>query len=68
MSKHNMNGDHGATFNTIVNEVSYRKSKGRLIIKLILKIVEFYKSSDGDWFEFFVLLMNDVAEFFELFE
>ena len=55
----NINNDHGTK--SIVNEVSCRKSKGRLIIKLITKIVEFFKSSDGDWFE---LLMNDVAEFF----
>ena len=61
-----MNNDHGTT--SVVNEVCCRKSIGRLIIKLILKNVEFHKSSDGDWFEFFELLINDVAENFELFE
>ena len=59
---YNIYNDHRAK--SIVNEVFCRKSEGKLIMKTNLKIVEFYKSSDRDWFEFFELLMNNVAEVF----
>ena len=42
-------------------------NKNKLIMDIIKKFLNFYKTEDKDYFEFFEIIFNDVAEVMELF-
>ena len=43
-----------------------QKTKGKILMKIFKRFVEFYKSENEDWFDFFEILINDVAELFNI--